>query len=1586
MRIPSGVPGFDTLVEGGFPSGSAVVVQGPGGKDKDAFLFQFVLEGLRGTGSVLVVLSSLSPARYMRELRDAGIDVDRVLAENRLRFVDWFAYKEEAVQDVEQDGPVFRASIDLANVGIAISRAIAGLPREGEKRAAIEILSPALSVYDLPNVYGFAQSTKAKLERFGFTSLFVVEKEMHDERTLSSLSQPFEGVVDIDRAREGDEIVRKIAVLSLKDTASESKYVPIELGTDRILRVSTVSERERTLRRQEEMIKGNPKDPKLWLATARNLKSMGENDRALKCVEAALNLDPKDVDGWRLKAEVLDALGRKDEAEMARVRAAGTPAPKPDDASARILAVVEQRLRQDPRDTDALFAKAAAHAKGGNLAAAVDALDTLALIDDAYPGLWVLKAKLHARRGEPAKAQQSRQRALEIEKRQQAAAERARAKSPPVEETAFECPECGAMVGEHDSTCPSCGVQFESAEAAQARETLKPKPEIAPRGLTNGLAREAQRGVGRVNGLVNGTRTRASGLVDGTRGRTNGLVNGTRGRTNGLVNGTRGRTNGLVNGTRGRTNGLVNGTRGRTNGLVNGTRGRTNGVTNGLVNGLLSLRSGMTNGLTNGSGFTNGLGSGRLRQEMKLRKWKLYAIPAVLVILLLVPLLGPVSTTARPISIDGSFADWAGGPVLTEGARAGVPPNVDIVGFGVRDNVDSLAFYLQVNGTALMGGGNPPSVDTIRIFLDLDRNASTGYFIDGYGADRLIELSGWNGAIQARKLFEWDSTRSSLDWSGWIKGAEVSAAVGGARVEAEVAWYALVGPKSSIAVVFHATAFDGATDSSSFAVSPVSGSVRVQQTSVAPEIIAGTNVPLLRLDLAAELRDVSYDAINVTLEGTAPVTAVSAIHLVDGVGTDLGVRIPVSERVSFQFPPRTLPRGASEQLFVVIDTASNSGQTLGARIELPQDVDAGASVVTTSWASATRDVGYLGNVPANVVIDGGFSEWTTVRTDSTVVPGLPAHIDVSESAYYLNAQWASAYLRVIGPMMQGVLVPAASVPATAPGPSAPDADRDGVPDAVDPLPNDFNNDGVNDPLTGNDYDGDTILDYPSGPDYFLNTTIPASFPAAYANHTVSVFIGPNSRPVTTGEDIARAYVDADNDTATGFRIDAIGADYLAEVVGKHGMIVSRALQGFAGASQLEWRWTTLEALPAAVDSSRLELSFDVSARGFTNASRAFFDLRDWTGRTDSGQPATVRIGTRGAQTPTTRDISGNQKWFFRDTATTGTLCTTNRAASTTAGSSATSTVLSSTQSICWFTPLGQPATTIAGAWEVILDIDKTTDATRVVVPDANGDTNAWTTSGCTEANEYQCIDETTNDGDTTHIVSTAVTVTDSLFNFPAWSSPPSPLSIVNVIVEASCRKVASPAVDARVIVKSGSTTGVGTTSIDCANSGTYTVWTDTWTTDPADASAWTLSDVDALQIGVRDNDDKNREVRVSHVKVTITFLPVYSVEIDKCLNEACTSLTTLYGPTTANSFGSDVTLTTGSIGAQSLGASERFRFRIQLTTSGSVTVRYNGANPGTDDSRATVPIPEFEEIALPLGVTVAIAWFARRRKDPKVSR
>src|SRR2546425_12091993 len=80
-----------------------------------------------------------------------------------------------------------------------------------------------------------------------------------------------------------------------------------------------------------------------------------------------------------------------------------------------ILQIATERLKLNPGDADALFAMAAAQATLDDAKGGVQTLERLADLDSKYPGLWVLKTKLHARLGQADLARQSRMRAELIE-------------------------------------------------------------------------------------------------------------------------------------------------------------------------------------------------------------------------------------------------------------------------------------------------------------------------------------------------------------------------------------------------------------------------------------------------------------------------------------------------------------------------------------------------------------------------------------------------------------------------------------------------------------------------------------------------------------------------------------------------------------------------------------------------------------------------------------------------------------------------------------------------------------------------------------------------------------------------------------------------------------------------------------------------------------------------------------------------------------------------------------------------------------------------------------------------------------------
>ena len=144
-----------------------------------------------------------------------------------------------------------------------------------------------------------------------------------------------------------------------------------------------------------------------------------------------------------------------------------------------------------------------------------------------------------------------------------------------------------------------------------------------------------------------------------------------------------------------------------------------------------------------------------------------------------------------------------------------------------------------------------------------------------------------------------------------------------------------------------------------------------------------------------------------------------------------------------------------------------------------------------------------------------------------------------------------------------------------------------------------------------------------------------------------------------------------------------------------------------------------------------------------------------------------------------------------------------------------------------------------------------------LLPNTNGDTVSWTTNGCTEANEYQCVDEDPNNGDTDYIKSTSTTnPTDSIENLGTVSFTGATVS--SVVANLWCRKTASGIVAVQPVIKTHGSFYNGA-SFDCPNAMTYGTTSKSWSTNPNTLAGWTQAEVDALQAGCRDADTTNQK-------------------------------------------------------------------------------------------------------------------------------
>lgn len=83
-RIPSGIPGLDRLMEGGFLKGSTILVSGGAGTGKTIFCSQFILEGLKRGEICMFITLEERPEDIIGDVKRFGWDFEKYVQDKKL--------------------------------------------------------------------------------------------------------------------------------------------------------------------------------------------------------------------------------------------------------------------------------------------------------------------------------------------------------------------------------------------------------------------------------------------------------------------------------------------------------------------------------------------------------------------------------------------------------------------------------------------------------------------------------------------------------------------------------------------------------------------------------------------------------------------------------------------------------------------------------------------------------------------------------------------------------------------------------------------------------------------------------------------------------------------------------------------------------------------------------------------------------------------------------------------------------------------------------------------------------------------------------------------------------------------------------------------------------------------------------------------------------------------------------------------------------------------------------------------------------------------------------------------------------------
>ena len=240
-RIPTGITGFDPLIQGGIPRGKSVLIQAAAGSEKNFFVSHFIKHGLEHNTNQIVTLAKIPPKIFKVQMKTLGLNTTNFEKNGRLKIIDWYSWRKnsERGDSPPESDSIIQAGSDLSKLWMAIEKSISSFSYSPTKCAVLNILTPALSIYEFEQVYNFLQEMIEKFNEKDITALFIIEKEAHEPLDIAKLRVLFDGVIDIENGEENGKIIRKIRVLSMRGTDFDPEFKSMTLEGTKLIVAQT---------------------------------------------------------------------------------------------------------------------------------------------------------------------------------------------------------------------------------------------------------------------------------------------------------------------------------------------------------------------------------------------------------------------------------------------------------------------------------------------------------------------------------------------------------------------------------------------------------------------------------------------------------------------------------------------------------------------------------------------------------------------------------------------------------------------------------------------------------------------------------------------------------------------------------------------------------------------------------------------------------------------------------------------------------------------------------------------------------------------------------------------------------------------------------------------------------------------------------------------------------------------------------------------------------------------------------------------------------------------------------------------------
>jgi len=226
-RVPTGIPGLDPLIEGGFPKGRSILVTGEPGTGKTIFALQFLIEGLARGEKGIYVAADEGPNDVLEQAASLGWDLEKHIEQKEFAILNAGTYLSSlGGSGKEHHVDVSKAISDLGNYVNRIGARRLVLDPAGpfvlirdssariqdQTRLLIKLLRSKMQTTNILTSYAVPRTGERGLhgiEEYLVAGALVLEMVLVDDRLTRTMMIEKMRCTDVKPGQHGFEIVKE---------------------------------------------------------------------------------------------------------------------------------------------------------------------------------------------------------------------------------------------------------------------------------------------------------------------------------------------------------------------------------------------------------------------------------------------------------------------------------------------------------------------------------------------------------------------------------------------------------------------------------------------------------------------------------------------------------------------------------------------------------------------------------------------------------------------------------------------------------------------------------------------------------------------------------------------------------------------------------------------------------------------------------------------------------------------------------------------------------------------------------------------------------------------------------------------------------------------------------------------------------------------------------------------------------------------------------------------------------------------------------------------------------------------------------